>query len=63
MAVKAAPPVAVVGANVLGYPVPDIVQYITLAYVALLLLQKAWQIGLGMYRFWILKQRGDKDGE
>jgi hypothetical protein len=61
MAAKAAPPVAVAGANFLGLPVPDIVQYVTLAYVALMLLHKLWQIGWGMWKFWVLKQRDDKD--
>ena len=61
MAAKAAPPLAVVGANILGWPVPDLVQYVTLAYVVLMLLHKVWQIGWGAYKFWVLKQRNGPD--
>lgn len=61
MAAKAAPPLAVVGANVAGWSVPDIVQYITLAYVVLMLLHKMWQVGWGMWKFWVLKERGGAD--
>lgn len=57
MAAKAAPPIAVVGANIAGWNVPDIVQYITLAYVSLMLLHKMWHMGLEAYRFWWLKKR------
>ena len=57
MAAKAAPPLAVVGAQVAGWSVPDIVQWVTLAYVALMVLHKLWVMGLEAYRFWVLKQR------
>ncbi len=61
MAAKAGPPVAVVGANFAGFPVADWVQWITLAYVILMVLHKAWQMGWEAYKFWVLKQRGDSD--
>ncbi len=60
MAAKAAPPIAVVSANIAGWPVPDLVQWITLAYVFLMFCHKAWQMGWGAYKFWVLKQRDDK---
>jgi hypothetical protein len=56
MAAKAAPPLAVVGANIAGWSVPDVVQYITLAYVSLMLLHKMWKMGWEAYNFWILKK-------
>ena len=59
MAAKIAPPVAVVGANIAGWPVPDMVQWVTLAYVILLLAHKMWQICWGAWRFWVLKQRDE----
>lgn len=61
MAAKAAPPVVVIGAQLMGYPVDDWIKWVTLAYVVLMLLHKAWQIGWGAYKFWVLKQRGSDD--
>jgi hypothetical protein len=58
MAAKAAPPIAVVGANIAGFHVPDLVQWITLAYVFLMLIHKMWQMGREAYDFWVLKKRG-----
>ena len=57
MVAKASPPIAVVGAHMAGWSVPDIVQWVTLAYVALMVLHKLWAMGLEAYRFWVLKQR------
>lgn len=55
MAAKAAPPIAVVGANIAGWNVPDLVQWVTLAYVFLMLVHKIWQMGLEAYKFWTKK--------
>lgn len=63
MAAKAAPPVAVIGAQFMGFQVPDLVQWITLAYVVLMFSHKAWHMGLEAYRFWVLKQRDVKGDE
>jgi hypothetical protein len=60
MAAKAAPPIAVLGANFMGYPVADWVQWLTLLYVVLMLLHKTWQMGYEAYRFWILGERDKK---
>jgi hypothetical protein len=59
IAAKASPPIAVVGAQFAGWSVPDFVQWLTLLYVALMLLHKLWTMGLEAYRFWILKKRDD----
>lgn len=61
MAAKAAPPIAVVGANVAGWNVPDLVQWVTLGYVSLMLVHQAWKMGWGAYKFWVLKQRGSDE--
>ena len=57
MAAKAAPPIAVVGAQIVGWDVPDVIQWLTLAYVALMLVHKIWHMGLEAYRFLVLKKR------
>lgn len=44
MAVKAAPPVAVVSAHAAGITVPEAIQYVTLLYVSLLTLHKLWHM-------------------
>jgi ABC-type uncharacterized transport system permease subunit len=59
MTAKAAPPLAVVGANIAGWNVPDAVQWLTLAYVVLMVVHKLWQMGLEAYRFWVLKKRDE----
>lgn len=47
MATKASPPVAVAAANMFSdLSVPDIVNYLTLVYLALMISHKAWS----MYR-------------
>jgi ABC-type uncharacterized transport system permease subunit len=56
MVAKASPPLAVIGAQMAGWSVPDIVQWVTLAYVVLMLLHKLWSMGLEAYRFWVLKR-------
>lgn len=63
MTLKAAPPLAVVGANVAGWPVPEIVQWVTLAYVVLMLLHKILQMGREAYEFWWLGKRDKKNGD
>lgn len=57
MATKAAPPIAVAGANLLGVPVPDWIQILTLIYVALMIVHKLWHMGREAYDFWVLKKR------
>lgn len=45
VAVKAAPPVVVSGANLLGVPVADWIQYGTLIYIGVLTIRALWPIG------------------
>jgi hypothetical protein len=63
MVAKASPPIAVIGAQIAGIPVADWVQWITLLYVLLMLVHKAWQVGYEAYRFWILRERKKKVDE
>lgn len=65
MTAKAAPPIAVLGMQLMGVAVDDWIKWITLAYVVLMLLHKVWHMGLEAYRFWVLKKRDAdiKDGE
>lgn len=42
MAAKAGLPVGVTGATLLGIPVPEIIQWLTLVYIVVLLSQKGW---------------------
>lgn len=44
IAVKAAPPVAVVGAHAAGLTLPDVVQILTGIYVALMVIHKCWHM-------------------
>ena len=39
------------------------VQWVTLAYVCLMLVHKIWQMGWEAYRFWWLKKRGGLSDE
>ena len=57
MAAKIAPPIAVVGAQIAGWDVPAMVQWLTLIYVALMIIHKLWRMGLEAYRFLVLKKR------
>ena len=57
MVAKAAPPLAVVGAQIAGWDVPDMVQWLTLIYVVLMIVHKLWRMGLEAYRFCVLKKR------
>lgn len=57
MVAKAAPPLAVVGAQIAGWDVPSAVQWLTLIYVVLMIVHKLWRMGLEAYRFWVLKKR------
>lgn len=43
LATKASPPVAVAAGNLMGMPLPDLVQWVTLIYLALLISHKAWR--------------------
>jgi hypothetical protein len=43
MAAKATPPLAVVGANLMGIPISDWVQYVTLIYVSLMAAHFVWK--------------------
>lgn len=43
MTVKATPPVAVVGANVMGLQISDWVQYATLVYVVIMACHHLWK--------------------
>lgn len=56
MTAKATPPLAVVGANLAGIPVSDWVQYVTLAYVVVMLAHKVWS----WYREWKPKRRAPR---
>jgi hypothetical protein len=40
---KTSPPVAVATGNLVGVPLPDVVQWVTLIYLALLIAHKAWR--------------------
>lgn len=44
MAAKAAPPVVVTGAQAVGITVPEAIQVLTLLYVALMVIHKAWHM-------------------
>lgn len=44
IATKLAPPVTISLASINGYPVSDVVLWITLVYTALLLGHKVWQV-------------------
>ena len=57
MAAKIAPPIAVVGAQIAGWDVPAMVQWLTLIYVALMIIHKLWRMGMEAYRFLVLKKR------
>ena len=57
MAAKIAPPIAVVGAQIAGWDVPDMVQWLTLIYVVLMIVHKLWRMGLEAYRCLVLKKR------
>lgn len=48
MTVKATPPAAVIGANLVGMPVAEWVQWATLVYVVMMIAHKGWQ----MWRDW-----------
>lgn len=43
MVAKAAPPIGVAASNLYGISLPDLVQYATLVYLALLIGHKAWR--------------------
>ena len=57
MVAKAAPPIAVIGAQIAGWDVPDMVQWLTLIYVVLMIVHKLWRMGMEAYRFLVLKKR------
>lgn len=57
MAVKAAPPVTVAGANLAGIPLPELVQWATLIYVLVMAGHQLWK----WYREW--KAARKEDGE
>lgn len=63
MVAKATPPAVVIGMQLMGYTVDDWIKWITLVYVVLMALHKVWQMSWGAYKFWILKQRGGRDGD
>lgn len=44
MVAKAAPPVAVVSASAAGITLPELVQFTTLIYVALMIIHKCWHM-------------------
>jgi hypothetical protein len=44
IAAKVAPPVAVVGVHWAGITVPDAIQWLTLIYVMLMVVHKAWHM-------------------
>jgi hypothetical protein len=56
MIAKASPPVAVVSAKLCGITLPDIVQWLTIIYLAILIGHKSWQI----FKEW---HSGRKSGE
>jgi hypothetical protein len=55
MMTRASPPVAVTAGNLMGVPLPDLVQWVTLFYLVLLISHKGWR----MYREWT--HRGDSN--
>lgn len=57
MVAKAAPPLAVVGANIAGWSVPEWVQLLTLIYVILMVAHKLWTMGVEAYKFWVKGER------
>lgn len=61
VAVKATPPLAVIGATLAGISVDDWIKWVTLAYVCLLLLHKLWHMALEWHAFWIKKERHHAD--
>ncbi len=56
MVAKAAPPIAVIGAQFAGFDIPNAIQVLTLIYVVLMLVHKIWQMGREAYRFWVLNR-------
>jgi len=44
MAAKVTPPAAVVGANLMGYPLPDLIQWVTLVYVVVLAVKGSFDL-------------------
>jgi hypothetical protein len=57
MAIKAAPPVTVAGVNLVGIPLPDLVQWVTLIYVLVLAGHQTWK----WHREWKVAKK--EDGE
>lgn len=58
-AAKLSPPMAVTAGNLAGMTLPDLVQYATLLYLALLIAHKAWR----MYKEYKTGKGGDESGE
>lgn len=63
ISVKAAPPLAVISAQLAGLAVDDWIKWITLIYVALMLVHKMWVMGLEVYHFWKRNEPPKSDDE
>ena len=44
IAVKAAPPVTVTAASIFGYPVSNVLLWLTLIYTVMMIIHKAWTL-------------------
>ena len=52
MTAKVAPPASVIGANWLGFSVPEWIQLLTLIYVVLLVLHKLFEMVRDGWKWW-----------
>lgn len=59
VAAKSSPPLAVAAGNFAGMSLPDLVQYATLLYLAMLIAHKGWR----MYKEYKTGKGGDESGE
>jgi hypothetical protein len=59
LATRASPPVAVAAGNLMGMPLPDLVQWMTLVYLVLMISHKGWR----MYREWTHQGGADDSDE